>query len=330
MAEQWTKRQKKGKGYTYILNGTTVTDKELLEYYTSLRIPPAWQNVRIAKNRRAKILATGVDKAGRMQYIYHPSFRAQREQTKFERVLRFARVLPHMRRVVDNDLKRRELDYKKVMATIISIMDRTYIRVGNDSYARDNGSYGLTTLRSKHTTVEGSTVTFDFIGKSGKHHVKQITDRALARIVRQLDNLPGYEVFKYYDAEGHLRDVKSTDVNAYIKEVMGEEFSAKDFRTWAGTLIASVELVLAERASSEKERKKMVTKCVGKVAQKLGNTPAIARASYIDPRIIKSYMDGDDLRDVYKTVETMKAKKGEEYLSSDERCVLQILEKSAG
>lgn len=335
MARQWITRQKIGKGYRYSHAGTIITDKDAVAYYKSLGIPPAWQDVRIAKNKEAKVLATGTDSAGRLQYIYNPAFRARQEQAKFERVLRFARALPYMRRVVDNDLKRPHLDYQKVMATVVTIMDRAYIRVGNETYAREHQSYGLTTMRSKHTSVDGNTVTFDFIGKSGRHHVKRITDKTLARIVRQLDNLPGYEVFKYYDYSssetGKLKDVKSADVNAYIKDVMGEEFSAKDFRTWAGTLIASAELALAERADSERERKKAVTVCVRKVAKKLGNTPAIARSSYIDPRIIKSFMDGEDLRRVWKTVESMKSDKkdqGEEYLSPDERCVLSILEQT--
>ncbi|MDB5181838.1 MAG: topoisomerase, partial [Candidatus Saccharibacteria bacterium] len=255
MAQQWITRTG-NKKFSYFVHDALVTDKDRLTYFESLRIPPAWQDVRIAVSKRAKILAIGIDKAGRLQYIYNPKFREKQEQVKFERVLRFARALPPLRRVVDKDLRRRRLDYRKVMATIISIMDQTYIRVGNDTYAKENKSYGLTTIRSKHTTVTGSTITFDFIGKSGKHHVRKITDKTLARIVRQLDNLPGYEVFKYYDDTGNLKDVKSTDVNAYIKEVMGDEFSAKDFRTWAGTLIASAELTLAERAVSEQERRK--------------------------------------------------------------------------
>lgn len=328
MSQQWYQRQKAGKGYRFTFHNEPVTEKESLDYFKSLRIPPAWQDVKIAKNRRARILATGTDKAGRLQYIYNPAFRTRQEQAKFERVLRFARALPYMRRVVEADLQRPELDYQKVMATIVAIMDRTYIRVGNDQYARENGSYGLTTIRSKHTSVDGHTITFDFIGKGGKHHVKRITNRRLSRIVRQLDDLPGYEVFKYFSSDGKLKDVGSSDVNAYIKDVMGEEFSAKDFRTWAGTLIASAELALAERAESERERKKTVTACVRKVAKKLGNTPAIARSSYIDPRIIKTFMDGEDLAKVHKTVEAMKIKKGEEYLSPDERCVLSVLERT--
>ncbi|HEX8182157.1 MAG TPA: hypothetical protein VF575_00985 [Candidatus Saccharimonadales bacterium] len=307
-------------------SGEPITDKTTVAYCKSLGIPPAWEDVRIAGDRQAKILATGTDTAGRLQYIYHPSFRARQEEAKFERVLRFARALPKMRQIVDKDLARTGLGYQKVMATIISIMDQTYIRVGNDTYAKDNQSYGLTTLRSKHTTVEGSTITFDFIGKSGKHHIKKIEDRTLARIVRQLDELPGYEVFKYYDENDKLHDVKSSDVNAYIKSIMGEEFSAKDFRTWAGTLIASAELVQAERAASERERKRTITACARKVARKLGNTPAVARSSYIDPRIIQRYMEGDDLRTVRRTVESMKHAKGAQYLSPEERCVLQILE----
>lgn len=314
--------------YEYYRGDDRIKDKNQLEYFKHLGIPPAWRDVRIAVNKRAKVLAVGYDKAGRLQYVYNPSFRDRQEHAKFERVLRFARALPHMRRVVGKDLKRRKLDYQKVMATIVSIMDRTYIRVGNDSYARENGSYGLTTLRSKHTTVSGSTITFDFQGKSGKHHVRRVTDRSLARIVRQLDELPGYEVFKYYDDSGSLRDVKSTDVNKYIKDVMGDEFSAKDFRTWAGTLIASAELAIAERAGSERERKKVVTACVRKVARKLGNTPAVARSSYIDPRIVRMFLDGHDLAMVRSTVERMEAAKGHEYLSHDERCVLHVLEQA--
>jgi DNA topoisomerase-1 len=328
MKQHYISRKKQGRGFSYTSNGTRITDKAELDYIKSLRVPPAWQNVHIAQDKAAKILATGTDSAGRVQYIYHPDYRAQQEQAKFERVLRFARALPRMRRIVDKDLQRKRLDYRKVMAAIISIMDQTYIRVGNDAYAREHNSYGLTTLRSKHTTVEGSTITFDFTGKSGQHHVKRVTDRKLAQIVRQLDELPGYEVFKYYDEAGNLHDVKSTDVNAYIKDSMGEEFSAKDFRTWAGTLIASAELVVAERAESERERKKTITTCVRKVAKRLGNTPAVARSSYIDPRIIKSFMDGNDLAKVRRTVEKMEDTKGPAYLSPEERCVLHMLEQA--
>ncbi len=314
----------------YDHEGSPVQDKQAITYYKSLKIPPAWQEVKISSNVNAKVLVTGIDGAGRKQYIYNPVFRARQEAAKFDKILRFARALPQMRTVVAKDLKRPTLDYRKVMATIISIMDRTNIRVGNDTYAKTNNSYGLTTLRGKHTAVEGDTITFDFIGKSGKHHIKKVADRSLARIVKQLDDLPGYEVFKYYGDDKKLHDVKSTDVNQYIKDVMGEEYSAKDFRTWAGTLMASVELVLTERemeASSERERKKVVTACVRKVAKKLGNTPAVARSSYIDPRIVQLYMSGKDVSKVRSTVSAMQHKAGPERLSPEENCVLRILEK---
>ncbi len=326
MAQQWIERIKRGKGAVYSFRGELITDQAQLDYFKSLGIPPAWREVKIARSKASKVLATGLDAAGRTQYRYHPKFRARQDEAKFERILRFARALPDMRQTVDKDLKRPKLDYQKVMATIVSIMDQTYIRVGNDTYARDNISYGLTTLRSKHTDVQGSTITFEFVGKSGKHHVKRVSDKALARIVRQLDNLPGYEVFKYYDEQGSLHDVKSSDVNIYIKAIMGDEFSAKDFRTWAGTLIASADLAAAEQAESEQERKKLVTACVQKVSKKLGNTPAIARGSYIDPRIIQRFMDGEDLSAVAGTVQNMKQQKGAQYLSPEEQSVLCLLE----
>lgn len=308
--------------------GTTITDQTTLAYLKSLGIPPAWENVRIAPGQRSKILATGTDGAGRTQYIYNPAFRARQERSKYERIVRFAKVLPIMRRTVARDLKRPHLDYRKVMATILSIMDRTYMRIGNDSYARSNQSYGLTTLRSRHTSVSGDTVIFDFIGKSGQHHIQKITERSLARIVRQLDGLPGYELFKYYNGDGTLVDVKSQDVNAYIKDIMGEEFSAKDFRTWAGTLLASSELAAATETQgdvpgSDKQamaiRKRAVTACVRKVARMLGNTPAIARSSYIDPRIIQKFMDGEPIG-------TTKHVKNLRYMSPEEQYVLQILQ----
>ncbi len=319
-------RKRTGKSFRYILDGQPIQSPAHLDYFRSLRIPPAWLDVQIAINRRGRVLATGIDKAGRLQYIYHPTFRAKQEKIKFERTLRFARALPRMRRITSKHLKRSKLDREKVLACIVQLMDKAYLRVGNDEYARQNNSYGLTTMRSKHTTVKSDTIIFDFTGKSGQKHVKRITDRGLARIVKRLDELPGHEVFKYYDDNKQLKDVKSRDVNVYIKEVMGGEFSAKDFRTWAGTLLATAELVQTQRAASERERKKAVTTCVKNVAKRLGNTPAIARGSYIDPRIINSYINNDNLSRIRKTVENIKQTP---YFSSEERCVLKVLESSA-
>lgn len=327
MAKRYIERQRTGRrSFIYFHDGRQINNKKEVTYLNSLRVPPAWKEVKISASHNARIIATGVDKAGRLQYIYHPRFRARQEKEKFERILRFARALPKMRRTTAEHLRLPGLPREKILACVVQLMDKAYFRVGNEEYARDNESYGLTTLRSKHTEVRGDTIVFDFVGKSGQQHLKKVTDKRLAKIVKQLDDLPGYEIFKYIDEEGELRDVRSDDVNDYIKEIMGDEFSAKDFRTWGGTLLASVELSMTERSHSKNERKKAVTQCVRKVAQKLGNTPAIARASYIDPRIIKAYVVTNDL---YKVREAVKKLARSDYLTSDEHCVLNLLEKSA-
>lgn len=201
-------------------------------------------------------------------------------------------------------------------------MDETYIRIGNQKYAQENKSYGLTTLRRKHVRVQGETITFDFMGKSKQHRLVRIKNRKLSRIIRQLESLPGYEVFKYYDETGQLKDVTSSDVNTYIKTYMGDEFSAKDFRTWGGTLLAAAELGKCKWNPNKNKRSKTVTTCVRKVAKQLGNTPAIARKSYIDPRIIESYLTDRKLSELYKTVRSMKQSK---YFSEDEQYVLDVL-----
>jgi len=315
MAKRYIERKRTGqRSFQYFHGGRQVSGKDELSYLKSVGVPPAWQEVKISASRNARILATGVDKAGRLQYIYHPKFRAHQEKEKFERILRFARALPKMRRVTAEHLSHPGLEREKVLACTVQLMDKAYFRVGNEEYAKENQSYGLTTLRSKHTEVKGDTI------------IKKVTDKRLAKIVKQLDDLPGYEIFKYVDQDGELHDIHSDDVNEYIKEVMGEEFSAKDFRTWGGTLLASIELSQTERARSISERKKAVTECVRLVAQKLGNTPAIARASYIDPRVISAYVVTNDL---YKVREAIKKLARSNYMTSDEHCVLHLLEKSA-
>jgi DNA topoisomerase I len=316
-------RKKTGRSFQYFLDGLPIRDKKESKYLDSLRVPPAWDDVHIAVSKHARILATGKDNAGRIQYIYNPTFRAKQEQDKFERILRFARALPKMRRTTFQHLRHEELDREKVLACVVRLMDQAYFRVGNDQYARENNSYGLTTIRSKHVSVHGDTITFDYIGKSGQKRHRNITDKQLSRIIKKLDDLPGYEVFKFYDKNGVLKDVKSKDVNAYIKEVMGDEFSAKDFRTWAGTLLTSAQLAEVEQAMSERERKKAVTTCIKNVAKKLGNTPAIARSSYIDPRIINAFVTSDDLKKVRETVKNLKRTP---YFSTEEQCVLKLLE----
>jgi DNA topoisomerase I len=323
MASRHVERRRVGRGFVYFHDGQEVKDKRLLEYFESLKIPPAWKAVEIAKSPNAKILVTGYDKAGRLQYIYNPAFRAKKEKEKFERIIRFAKALPKMRKITEEHLKHTQMDREKVLACVVRLMDQAYFRVGNEVYAKENQSYGLTTIRSKHITFEGDTVIFDFIGKSGKEQVKEVTDRRIANIIRKLDDMPGYEVFKYYDDEGNLTFVKSDDVNAYIKEIMGEEFTAKDFRTWGGTLWATAELLTFEKTRKKKERLHNVVSCVERVAEKLGNTPAIARGSYIDPRILNAYEKGQDLSEIYNAMAKIK---DNAYLNPEERCVLKLLQ----
>jgi DNA topoisomerase-1 len=315
-------RHKRGQNFIYKTANTTIDDAELLSWVSSLSVPPAWKDVKISRSKRAKVLATGFDAAGRQQAIYNPSFRAKQEQLKFDRILRFAKALPSLRRQVNRDLRRKRLSKDKVLACIVKLIDETYFRVGNERYAKENNSYGITTLRSKHLDVTGDTVTFDFIGKSGKQHIKQITDKQIARIVKQLDELPGYEIFRYQDEKGGLHNIESEDVNVYIKTHMGEEFTAKDFRTWGGTLVATTELLASEYLDDKKERQKMVARVVKKVAKRLGNTPAIAKSSYIDPRVIASYVSRGQVDKIKRAMIQMKPHK---YMSIDEQCVLRLI-----
>lgn len=317
----YIERKKHGKGFSYTLNGQTV-DKATLQRVASLAVPPAWTSVQISVSERSKVQATGYDSNGRKQYIYSPKHRARQEAAKFDRITSFAEQLPKLRKQVKKDLKRWRFDKRKVLAAAVSLLDSEYFRVGNEAYARSNKSYGLTTLRSKHLTVTGNKAVFDFVGKSGQKHHKVVTDAEIARIVKKLDDMPGYELFRYYDKKGNLHNLTSSDVNDYIKGIMGSDYSAKDFRTWGGTLLAAVELAKVARPGTKKARKKAMTDCVKRVAKKLGNTPAIAKSSYIDPRIFELYEGSDGIAEVYQTVKSMRPQK---YLSNDERLVMQLL-----
>lgn len=319
-------RQRHGKGFTYHDNGRPITDPDLIKHIKSLHIPPAWREVRIARNRHDKVQASGLDAAGRQQAIYHPDFRAEQDKAKFERILRFAEALPKMRKQIEADLATRKLNRERVLACIVKLMDEAFFRVGNEEYAKQHHHYGITTLRSKHADIKTTSVTFDFVGKSGQSQHARIDDRQLARIIRQLDELPGYEIFKYFDEDGHIHDVSSQDVNDYIKQHMGDEYSAKDFRTWGGTLLATAELAASEQADNERERRKIITACVRNVAKRLGNTPAVTRSSYIDPRVLNAYATSDRIAKVRQSVERMRPRK---YLKQDERCVLELLRQAA-
>ena len=315
-------RKKHGRRFSYYNGTNRITDEKVIRRIEALVIPPAWKNVEIARGARAKIQATGYDTKGRKQAIYHASYRAAAEHKKFERTLAFAENLPKLRKHLEKDLSRRGLSREKVLATIVTLIDQAYFRVGSEQYARDNNTYGITTMRRKHVAIGATTVTFDFVSKSNKRHKKVIKDRTLARIIKQLDELPGYDIFRYADESGAAIPLGASDVNTYIKSIMGDEFTAKDFRTWGGTMLAASNLAIQQRAETETARKKSVTKAVKAVAKRLGNTPAVARSSYISPSIIESYMNGDDIYEVYQTIKSMRPKK---YLKPEESAVIRLL-----
>lgn len=311
------KRQKAGKGFKYIgPDGKIVRDEPTIRRIKSLVIPPAWTDVWICPSPDGHIQATGRDARGRKQYRYHPRFREVREETKYERMLSFAEALPRIRAKVDEDLSLPGLPRDKVLATVVRLLEITLIRVGNEEYARQNDSFGLTTMRSKHVDVAGSTVKFRFRGKSGKDHAVAIHDRRVARIVARCNDLPGEVLFQYEDEDGTLHSVESADVNDYIRRIAGAEFTAKDFRTWAGTVLAA-QALRELAAESEMPTKKSIVQAVKDVSARLGNTPSVCRKCYVHPQIFDAYLDGH-------LVEAL-AQKVESELSSEEGAVLMLL-----
>jgi DNA topoisomerase I len=286
-------RHKAGDGFDYRLpDGAPVEDSETLRRIRSLAIPPAWTEVWICPYPNGHLQATGRDAKGRKQHRYHPRWREVRDEAKYTKLLIFARVLPQIRARVEADLSRRGLPREKVLAVIVRLMEMTLIRVGNAEYAKANKSFGLTTLRDRHVAIEGGRLHISFRGKSGKRHETDINDRRLARIVKNCRDLPGYELFQYIDGNGQRRDVDSADVNEYLREIAGEDITAKDFRTWAATHLAAQALREFEAFDSDARRKRAIVDAVKKVATHLGNTPAICRRSYIHPAILDGYMDG--------------------------------------
>jgi DNA topoisomerase I len=287
------RRRRAGRGFAYLdADGRTITDKGELRRIRRLAIPPAWTEVWISPDPRGHIQATGRDARRRKQYRYHERWREVRDESKFERILDFAKALPRIRRRVDRDLARSRLTRARVLATIVRLLETSLIRVGNDEYARHNSSYGLTTLRERHVRVVGSRVTFRFRGKSGKDQEVDVRDERVARVIRRLQELPGQELFRYVDERGETRSVGSADVNAYLREISGAEFTAKDFRTWAGTMYAARELRALGAADGTRATKRNVTQAVHAVAERLGNTPAVCRRCYIHPAIVRAYVEG--------------------------------------
>ena len=273
-------------------NGRRITAADELTRIRSLVIPPAWEDVWICPERNGHLQATGRDARGRKQYRYHPKWREIRDETKYDRMIGFAQALPLIRERTDRDLKRPGVPREKVLATVVQLLEKTLIRVGNDEYAKQNRSFGLTTLRDGHVDVRGGRVRFTFRGKSGIEHEIDLDDRRLASIVRACRDIPGYDLFQYYDEEGSRQSVGSADVNAYLKELTGEDYTSKDFRTWAGTVHAAQLLRECTSFRSVTEAKRHVVRAVEAVAKRLGNTKAVSRKCYIHPAIFDSYMDG--------------------------------------
>ena len=313
--------------YRYPDSDETVREERVLSRIENLKVPPAWSDARIARGPSAKVQAVGYDSQGRLQYLYHPKYRERKEREKFERILRFSEVLPRMRKVTSDHLRRKELGREKVLAAMTRLMNAAYFRVGDERYARKNNTYGIATLRRKHLRIEGDTMVFEYAGKWGQHQRKAVTDARLREVVEECASLPGYEIFKYYDEEGEIRDVKSRDLNAYVKEIMGDdEFTPKDFRTWAGTLIAAVKLAELGATADLKEAEKNVVAAVDDVAHRLGNTRDIARASYVSPRVIDHYLEGSVIAYYGEQLEeVIAAEQGD--LTEGEKALLDLLNK---
>ncbi len=267
-------------------------DRKTLERIRSLGIPPAWTDVWICANPRGHLQATGKDAKGRKQYRYHPRWRAVRDATKYDRMIAFAEALPAIRARVTADLALPDLPREKVLAAVVRLLDETSLRIGNQEYARENESYGLTTLHNEHAEVAGTRVRFRFRGKSGKEQEVDVQDRRVAKIVRRCQELPGYELFQYVDDQGERRMVESSDVNEYLQQLSGQEFTAKDFRTWAGTVEAADALRALGGAETESEKKHNIAQAIKMAAEHLGNTPAICRKCYVHPGLLEAYSEG--------------------------------------
>jgi len=295
--EPGIRRQKRGKGFTFLdPQGKTIKDAKTLERIQKLAIPPAWTDVWICPRPNGHLQATGRDARGRKQYRYHANWREVRDETKFGRMIAFGESLPKIRERIDRDMSQRGLGREKVLATVVKLLETTLIRVGNKEYVKQNNSFGLTTLRDQHVDVDGATLRFEFRGKSGKEHSVEVQDRRLARIVKQCRDVPGQKLFQYLDGNGERQSVSSEDVNAYLRETTGEDFSAKDFRTWGGTVLALSALLEVGACESEREANKAVVEAIKHVSGQLGNRPAICRKYYVHPVVIQSFLEGT-LRD---------------------------------
>jgi DNA topoisomerase-1 len=305
--------------------GRTIADRAEIQRIRSLAIPPAWTDVWICPDPRGHLQATGRDARGRKQYRYHARWREVRDEVKYGRLIAFAQTLPRIRARVEADVKRRGLPREKVLAAVVQLLEKTLIRVGNEEYARENKSFGLTTMRDQHARVRGGSVRFEFRGKSGIGHAVDLRDARLARIVKACRDLPGYELFQYIDVNGRRQAIGSGDVNGYLREISGQDFTAKDFRTWAGTVLAAQALAAVEASTSNADAKRKIAAAVESVAKRLGNTKAVCRKCYIHPAILDAYVDG-------ATIETVKARASRlaasgRSLTGEELAVVNMIER---
>jgi DNA topoisomerase-1 len=319
-------RKAGGKQFRYIgADGKPVRDAATLARIRALAIPPAWTDVWICPRDNGHLQATGRDARRRKQYRYHARWRAVRDDAKYERMLSFGKALPVIRAHVDAALRQRGLPREKVLATIVYLLEATMMRIGNEEYARENKSFGLTTLRERHVRIDGSEVEFRFRGKSGVFHTVKVEDRRLARIIERSRELPGQELFQYEDDDGHLHAVDSADVNDYLRAITGEDYTAKDFRTWAGTVLAAMALQAFEQFDSATQAKKNIVQAIEAVAKKLGNTPSICRKCYVHPAVIEAYLDGTILRALKERTEH-ELVKDLHALHPEEAAVLALLQ----
>lgn len=320
-------RKRSGTGWTYFsTSGARITDAALRKRLNSLAIPPAWTEVWICPDPDGHIQATARDARGRKQYRYHPSYREARDQSKFRRMLEFSEVLPALREGIERDLRAPDMGRRQLLATVVRLLDRTLIRVGNDEYVRENRSYGLTTLRRRHVSVEGVMLRFSFRGKSGVEHTIAVADPRLARIVQRCRELPGEELFRYVDAAGKRQLVTSEDVNAYLRELTDRDITAKDFRTWGGTMLAAVELRRLGPASSRREADRNIVAAIDAVAERLGNTRAVCRKYYVHPALLQAYLLGRTVPTPPALPRRTRRKGPGGALRRDEVLVLQFLQ----
>ena len=315
-----------GDGFDYFdVEGKAIRDEQRLLRLKRLGIPPAWKDVWISPAADGHIQATGRDARGRKQYLYHERWREIRDENKYDRIIAFGKALPKIRRRVANDLKLAGLPRNKVLATVAQLLERTFIRIGNEEYARDNKSFGLTTMKDRHVEVKGAKLRFRFRGKSGREHEVDVTDRRIAKIISKLQDLPGQDLFQYVGEDGEIGDVTSQDVNEYLREITGEDFSAKDFRTWAGTVLTAIALQAQEKFETKKQAKSNINTAIKAVAQILGNTPAICRKCYVHPAVLENYLDQESIEGLRQMTED-EFENSDVDLRSSEKAVLKFLE----